>query len=302
MPYVLCRMVLAQNPTVEITEDEYRAVGPARDVINQLISVEEKFDAVMENYVELEETVHNFGIRHLAFVPLHYEEMIAPLNVINRRVSNFLSSARLYRDSLAQHASNVLGRKHPAIEPLKHSLKDSTSQPIEYRIMEVVRNYAQHSALPIADISFDRHKDIDDQKRTTGFSNSVIPKIDTLEIAQGRDMPDDVRAALTAMGGQVNAMPLIRQYVEHIGSIHERFRSTIKQIETQSEKTMRDLLARYAGVVPAEKLIAVAVGFQHPNRTISDAEYLVEHRLEYFKYLRVKHLTAVNISRRYVPW
>jgi hypothetical protein len=32
-----------------------------------LIAVEESFDAVMENYVELEQTIHSIAIRHLAF-------------------------------------------------------------------------------------------------------------------------------------------------------------------------------------------------------------------------------------------
>src|SRR3954470_11435896 len=102
MPYVLCRMVLSETPTIEITEAEYTAVEPARAVINELIAVEEKYDAVMENYVELEEAVHNLGIRMLAFVDYHYEEMAAPLNLLSRRLSNLLSSARLYRDTLPQ--------------------------------------------------------------------------------------------------------------------------------------------------------------------------------------------------------
>lgn len=47
-----------------------------------ITAAEEKYDAVMENHVELEETLHNLGIRTLAFVERHYEEMIAPLNLV----------------------------------------------------------------------------------------------------------------------------------------------------------------------------------------------------------------------------
>jgi hypothetical protein len=302
MPYVISRMVLADTPTVEITEAEYKAVSPARDAINQLISVEEKYDAVMENYVELEQTVHSIGIRHLAFVPRDYEEMLAPLNHISRRVSNLLSSARLYRDSLPQHAKKLLGANHATIKPLKASLRDNSQQPMAYREMEAVRNYAQHLGLPISDITFDRHKDFDKDGRTTGFSHSVIPRLDAAEVAKMRDIAADVRAALIGRGETANAMPLIREYIEHIGSIHVSFRQTIKEFEANYERVIRGLLDRYAERTPGEKSIGIVVGFENPDGTISGEEYLVEHRLNYLQYLRIKHLSAVNIALRYVPW
>src|SRR3954470_22853931 len=94
MPYVIRKMVLARTPLVEITKEEHSAVKPARAVINELIAVEEAFDAVMENYVELEQSIHGIATRHLAFVDRHYEEVAAPLNLIARRFANLLSSAR----------------------------------------------------------------------------------------------------------------------------------------------------------------------------------------------------------------
>jgi hypothetical protein len=159
MPHVIRRMVLARMPIVEITKEEYNAVKPARGVINELIAVEEKYDAVMENYVELEETVHNLGIRLLAFETLQYEEMAAPLNSVSRRVSNLLSSTRLYRDALPQHASRLLGRKHPAIQPLLDLKHDKPQHPMSYRQMEAVRNHAQHTGPTINGITFERHRD-----------------------------------------------------------------------------------------------------------------------------------------------
>ena len=302
MSYVICKMVLAKTPTVEITEAEYDSVKPARAVINELIAVEENYDALMENYVELEETVHNLGIRNLAFVDYHYEEMAAPLNLVSRRISNLLSSARLYRDALPQHASRLLGKSHPAIRPLKDLKRDSATHPMPYRQMEAVRNYSQHVGPPISDITFDRHKDINKKKETTGFSFSILPHLDAEAVSLLRELAADLRASLLALGPKTNPMPIIRQYIEHLGAIHDGFRSTVKQLETDNEAVMRGLLARYAKAAPDEALIGVAVGIESTDGTISGAEYLVEQRLDYFKYLRVKHLTSANLSMRYVPW
>jgi hypothetical protein len=114
------------------------------------------------------------------------------LNLVSHRVSNLLSSKRLYRDSLPQHAKQLLGAKHPAIQPLKDSLRDNPSQPMPYRQMEAVRNYAQHVGQPISDITFDCHKDIDDKKQVTGLSHSIIPLMDAAEVSKLRDIPHDV--------------------------------------------------------------------------------------------------------------
>jgi hypothetical protein len=302
MPYILRKMVLAQVPTVEIAKSEYDSVKPARAVINELIAIEEKFDAVMENYVELEQTVHNLGIRELAFVDIHYEELVAPLNLVSRRVSNLLSSTRTYRDALPQHAARLLGKNHPAVQPLKGLSRDNPGHPMAYRQMEAARNYAQHVGPPISNVTFRRHKDLDEQKKTTGFSFSVVPHMDADAISKTRDMAPDLRASLKALGEDVNPMPIIRKYIEHIGTIHVGLRETVKEMEVKSESVMRDLLKRYAAVAPEEKLMGVAACFQNPNGSFANPEYLVEQRLDYFTYLRIKHLTAANLSMRYVPW
>ncbi|MGL3210949.1 hypothetical protein [Bradyrhizobium sp. BR 1433] len=302
MRYVIRRMVLARVPTVEITKAEYDAVKPARGVINELIAVEEKYDAVMENYVELEETVHNLGIRVLAFVHRQYEEMAAPLNLVSRRVSNLLSSTRLYRDALPQHAVRLLGRKHPAIQPLLDLKRDNPLHPLPYRQMEAVRNYAQHVGPPLNGITFDRHRDVNERDETTGFSFSIVPHMDAEAISQLRDMAPDLRTSFRDLGNQPNPVPLIRKYVEHIGAIHAGFRDTVRRLETENEAVLRSLLDRYAKVAPMREQFAVAVGVENADGAILNPEYLVEHRLEYFKYLRLKHVSIKNLAKSYVPW
>ncbi|MCK1553427.1 hypothetical protein IVB11_31365 [Bradyrhizobium sp. 177] len=289
-------------PSVEITRDEYDAVKPARMAIGELIAIEEKFDAVMENYVELEETIHNLGIRLLAFETRNYEEMAAPLNHVSRRVSNLLSSTRLYRDALPQHARQLLGRKHPAVQPLLSLKSDSPEHPMAYRQMEAVRNYAQHVGPAINNLTFKRHRDVNENGDTTGFAFSVVPHMDAEAISLQRDVAEDLREAFRSLGDQPNPMPLIRQYIEHFGKVHAGFLNTVKSLETDRETTMRGLLSQYAEATPGEQPIGVAAVFANANGTFENPEYLSEHRLDYLRYLRVKHPTATNLARRYVPW
>ena len=55
------------RPKLDITIEEFRALRDAKALYGRLTRIEENFDAVIEDYVELEETLFNFGMRHLAF-------------------------------------------------------------------------------------------------------------------------------------------------------------------------------------------------------------------------------------------
>ena len=54
--YVLCRHAIGQSDEVEITESEYR--GLARDIkaLVEVSDVEEKFNAFIDNFFELEKS------------------------------------------------------------------------------------------------------------------------------------------------------------------------------------------------------------------------------------------------------
>ncbi|WP_338833567.1 hypothetical protein [Bradyrhizobium septentrionale] len=307
MPYVLRSMIIAHTVTIEITKEEYNATLRARAAMNELIAVEEKYDALMENYVELEETLHNFGIRTLAFVERRYEDTITPLNQVSRRVSNLLSSARLYRDALPQHAARLLGRKHSEVVRLQEELKPGNpNHPMPYRQMEAVRNYAQHVGPAINDIVIDRHWEPNEENQKGRHLCAILPRMDADAISRNKrnnhELAPDLRTSLAALGKEANPMPIIRKYVEHIGTIHAGFRETVKQLEKESEELMRGLLERYAKAAPGETLVAVAVGLENENGIVLEPQYLVEHRLDYLRYLRVKHLSAASLSLRYVPW
>ena len=88
MPYVLCRFVIGSKATLKITEQLYKDIRDANAGLGEIIAVEEKVDALMENYVELESTLLTLGARHLAFVDSDLKDLLGPRNLISRRVLN----------------------------------------------------------------------------------------------------------------------------------------------------------------------------------------------------------------------
>jgi hypothetical protein len=55
--YVVCRMVIGSPPRVPADEEEYKACSSAVDGIQRVCDVEEKYENVIENYVEWESAI-----------------------------------------------------------------------------------------------------------------------------------------------------------------------------------------------------------------------------------------------------
>jgi hypothetical protein len=104
------------------------------------------------------------------------------------------------------------------------------------------------------------------------------------------------------LGDQVDPTKLIREYTEHLGSIHSIFRAAIARQEEEWDQTIRGLIARYLAIAGDTSPVLIAVGFQHSDGTFSEAEHLVLAYLDYRKYLKLKNRSTVNLSKRYVKW
>src|SRR5690348_4559061 len=106
--YVICRLILGSDGSVPLTENDYNVLADAVETLSHLADVEEKYAAVIDNYVELESSLLDEGLRVMIFAPSDEIQARAPRNLISRRLLNLLSSVRLYLDSLPHHAGYVL--------------------------------------------------------------------------------------------------------------------------------------------------------------------------------------------------
>jgi hypothetical protein len=296
MRHVIYRAILSSEPIVDISESEYTDIARARDGLVEIISAEEKYDALMENYVELEETLLSLATRHLAFYTYDHTYHVSLRTLVSRRVLNLLSSARLYRDAYPQTLNRTLESSEAEIGRLRAILFDATAQPMAFRIIEAVRNYAQHQELPISAIGL-AHTRVEAR-----LAHSVTPYIDAIKVAHRRDIKPDVRAALFALGDKVNPLGYLREYVEHIGGAHEEFRSVVKSLTAGWETAILQMIERYRAQHPENKDTVLAVGKLMDDDTIDESIPLIRESLDYRRYLQRKNRPRKNLSKCFVQW
>jgi hypothetical protein len=126
MRYGITRLVLGNSTFIDIDEQRYRAVLQAKERLLQVIDLEEKFDLLLENLADLERDLLNLNLNQLLFKDQDWHGFRSDTRLLSRRLSNLLSSAKLYIDQTKHEISTLLGppgsRKWISVFPL-HTIR-----------------------------------------------------------------------------------------------------------------------------------------------------------------------------------
>lgn len=287
---------LGDQSQIDISEAEFETIKSSKELYSRVIRMEENFEAVLEDYAELEETLSHYGIRHLVFHQADFQSM---RNIINRRLLHLLATALLYRDGLLKHGKLLL-KKDNAFQTLKSELTDSPNQPIEFRIVEALRDYSQHEDFPISEMSTTSQWEDNDKRKKERGAHFITVNIDASAIGRRRNLAPDLKDALVKMGPKTEMIGHIRKYVEYLGSIHAVFRKLINAEEKRWEKIMRDAMNRFH-LPPDIKGLPLVI-FATKKDSSGHEIQLFEDFFDSLALLRTKNGTQQTLSKRYVRW
>jgi hypothetical protein len=161
MDYFLKPIFLDPSISIQITKDDYYALARASEILHAAFQIEENYDLLIGNYLELETASLAIVTHSMARNRLGYQDMFEVRSEINRRAVNFLSTARLFVDHLPQRVGGSGADSNSARAALSTEYDDSFS----YRFMEELRNYAQHSGLVVHMLGVTSHREVLDDER-----------------------------------------------------------------------------------------------------------------------------------------
>jgi hypothetical protein len=277
---------------VQLSKKEFESLRSARLALMEMVGAEATFHVLMENYVELEESVLKEGLRHMVYSSDKRKDAAAR-HLISRRILNFMSSARLYLDALPQHCDRFFYDKL-YFAKMKAIVSDVYDQSLGHRVMEALRNYSQHFDLPVHALvaRSDREKDI--SKRV---AVSVVPQLNIPLLSLGGHFKRTVLAELAQCGKFVDLLPLTREYVDGLRRIHKEFRTMAKRPDRAYESLMGRTTGRYLtgrGGVPKE-IIAVA----KKTNGIAESIYVYSSALYDLSWKQEK---VDQLNKRYLKW
>jgi hypothetical protein len=133
-------MVMGSHSKAIVDESEYIACGSAVDGLQHICDVEEKYENLIENYIDWEGAISQQTLRQMVSVEIGYNEVQALRKLASRKLANLLASARLYLDSLPKHAKQILPGNTAALAQIKEATNIQYESRLSYRLMEALRN------------------------------------------------------------------------------------------------------------------------------------------------------------------
>ncbi len=138
---------------VEISRKEFEDIKTAKTKLLVVLNVDEKFELLIENYAEFEHELGEIARRRRTDEG-EWTDAMDDLLQLNRRLANVLMAARLYTDQIKHYLAELYGDDSAAGRAVLEAFSREYDAALGFRVMEAVRNYVQHRAVPIARVTY----------------------------------------------------------------------------------------------------------------------------------------------------
>ena len=241
MKFSIRRMFIgAGNQSVPSSKKDFDTLREARDGLILTLAIEEKFDVLIANYAELEQELLRVALNDMVYsdenVRLAFRD---DRMVFNRRLSNLLSSARMYRDQVQADLNRTAAWKAMDMKGwVKGAMSNAAQSTVEFRACESLRNATQHQEMPVYSVSRGWSR----TSLGTCFVTQISAKLAAFLTRRSPDKKleqelwpafapekEKKKPARNLQNPTILLMPLVRRYVETLAKIHRELRGKLKQ-------------------------------------------------------------------------
>jgi len=193
MRYGITKASLGSQDFIELTPERYNSIKNARNALLEISFIEEKFDLVVENFFEYEQTLLLLAGWDLVFRDFDHQRAHRHRRLINRRLANLLSGCRLYQDQALHHLSRTYGENSDQVVEVRTAMRGQYDALLGYRMMEALRNYVQHRGWAIHSVSYSRHP------TGAGVSFSFVPFVNLERLSEDEKFKPEVLDEMKAI-------------------------------------------------------------------------------------------------------
>ncbi len=283
---------LGRVPELEIDHARFEQLKASRPVLSHALAIEEKYEIIISNFLELEREATNASISEMVRNNIEYKDFFDVRLALNIRLVNLLTAVRLYTDQLSSHICACIPSDQSAKTAVKKLLSTEYDGSFEYRFMEALRNHVQHSGIPVHRFSTgSKWTDLDD-----GLLEFTL-----YFCAQKKELLLDgsfKKRVLNEMPDEVNLRSATRSYIEAISRVHKQAREKIEAV-VDSARLCLDRATRDYMVVYEKEPIGLYAYEYHGEEKIDEVLILTKWddvRRELVK----RNRELVNLRKRYV--
>ena len=283
--FSLYRSTLDSNSSIAISEEEFLKLKFAHDALLEFTYIEEKFDLFIENYFDLEAKIIAMGLRFMIFVTID-DFQFDRIN-FNRTVVNFLTSCRMYVDQSDRHLKRIYGEESSVYRSAKEGFSREYDHNFEYRVMEALRNYAQHRGHPVYGSIYSQSNEMLGEEFYIKYV--VAPTLKPSVFKDDAKVKRSVYEELAQLGDkQLDLRPFIRSYTSSICKVHGEIGELMAADVTEWKSTINSAIETFRVQYEEKGFIGLRAGKFDKDKLI-DYVPLVSDFLSWLEKLQTKH-------------
>lgn len=296
--FILTSMILSSSEAIELTQNEFDTLREAVSGLLVCIEAEENFDCIIENYRELEESMFGEALHSVMSRQMDSISSQAPRSTAARKLANFLSMVRLYCSTIETHTSNIIGDPSGAAQ-IKTAMSAQFDSSKSYRIMDGLRNYAQHAALAVHSYSLGAAWSSDREYLEHQFE----PAVEIAFLAADPRFRKKTLEEIKDGPSLLKVKPLAREYVECLSTIHSDFRVITHATTNRFSIAIADARRRLAEQFPdAPRMFMAIYKTDIDGIAIGEKTNLSKTLTDYVAFLQQKNQKLINFSKRRVAY
>lgn len=295
MKYKLKTQILGSNHAISLSQQEFLELLEAQKGIIHALSIEEKYDLLLRNFIYFEKSVYEVAINDLVFNEFGWPNFIERMQFINLHLINLLSTCRTYIDHIPQHISYMFGKNSPENEEFADQTRAEYDSTLGYRSLYALRNYVQHSGLPIDAMTLGGKWN----PETTECSHVVSPYLSIDALEKDGNFKRAVLDELKTLGDKVDVRMLTLQNMSSFGRLHEKARSIIERKIQIYEKRLSEAKDRYVNQFGADPL-GLAIFQIDENGKVLVKQSIFDDPKNRLAYLEKKNPCRKNIEMHFI--
>jgi hypothetical protein len=260
MTYALTRTVPRERVRLAIPHTRATDIRTAVRGVLDTLSIEEKFNLVLENFEEFERELLQGALNASLFEAHDVSTDLTSLHRLNRRLVNLLATCRLYVDQVPHNLSNLFGSDSAIVTAFASAKSREYDGKLGYRVMEAMRNYIQHRGLPIHEILYQTRRR--DQPLASLSEHTLTVRVNPGEYREDGKFKPKVLDELEQLGEQIELPPLVRQYIAGLASVHTELRQLLTEHVRPWDEVVKtcgdDFLAAGATTLTGLALVDIA--------------------------------------------
>ncbi|MDQ3816856.1 MAG: hypothetical protein M3247_06740 [Thermoproteota archaeon] len=293
MKYGITKAVLSCDDFIGISREEYENVCIAQKKLAEALNIEEKFNFVLENYVEYEQGLLNSSVDTMMFSAPDWSYSVNEIHKINRRLINLLTTCRLYTDSIKHDINLLFEGDTSKVENLKQQMSNEYGSNIGYRVFEALRNYAQHRSFPVHNMG---HAWRRVEKESGIFiKHTVAPSIDVAQLKADGGFKPKVLQELQSLGAHVDIKPLLARYIESLNRIHSFIRDLLANKVAEWDSLILRIQNLYKQA-HGDDLLGLSVVIVNESNRITERIYIFNDLIKRRQSLAQKNRLVMNLS------